>query len=221
MFVKDLISETVSPLSLSVSGLNALQSMDVFKVSHLPIVEHGQFMGLISDTEIFDLNDINIPLKSYSFELVKPYLFEYQHVFDAVELVSRLKLTLIPVLDVDKNYLGVVTQANLLQSVSNLLATTTPGTVLELDVEPLNYSFSEIARIVEDTNSNILSCYVSTRIAGVSLSVILKVDRLDASPVLHAFERYGYTVLNTYSQDGGVDEVALKNYDALMRYLNV
>ncbi len=221
MFVKDLISDTVSPLSLTDSGFNALQSMDVFKVSHLPIVEHGQFIGLISDSEIFDLNDINAPLGDYSLQLVKPYLFDYQHVFDAIEVLGRLQLTVIPILDVEKNYLGVVTLATLLHSVGTLLAVSNLGTILELDVEPLNYSLSEIARIVEDTNSQILSCYVSTRIPGVSLSIILKVDRVDASPLLHAFERYGYTVTNTFTQDGGVDEVALKNYDALMRYLSI
>lgn len=221
MFIKDLISETISPLSLDDSGQFALQSMDIYKVSHLPIVEHGQFMGLISDSEIFDQNGTQLPLRSYSLEYVKPYLFEYQHVFDAIELIGRLKLTLLPVLSVDKQFLGVVTLSDLVQSVSSLLAASTPGTVLELDVEPINYSMSEIARIVEDTNSKILSLYVAQRIAGVSLSIILKVDRSDASPVLQAFERYGYTVLNTFTQDGGVDEVAKKNYEALMRYLNI
>lgn len=221
MFVKDLISETISPLSLSDTGFHALQSMDVFKVSHLPIVDHGQFIGLISEQEIFDLNDINKPLSEYVLQLVKPYLFDYQHSFDAIEILSRLKLTAIPILTTDNEYLGVVTLADLLQNVSTLLATSTPGVVIELDVEPLNYSLSEIARIVEDTNTRILSCYLSERIQGISLSILLKIDRMDPSSVLQAFDRYGYTISNTFTQDGGVDEKTMKNYDALMRYLNI
>ncbi len=221
MFVKDLISETISPLSLGDSGFHALQSMDVFKVSHLPIVDHGQFIGLISEQEIFDLNDINKPLQDYSLQLVKPYLYDYQHGFDAIDILSSLKLTVIPILNIENEYLGVITLADLLHNVSTLLATSTPGVVIELDVEPMNYSLSEIARIVEDTNTKILSCYLTERIPGISLSIILKIDRLDPSTVLQAFERYGYTISNTFTQDGGIDEKAMKNYDALMRYLNI
>ena len=221
MFVKDLISEIVSPLSPENSGFNALQNMDVFKVTHLPIVERGKFLGLISDADIYDLNDITKPLSHYSLQLHKPYLFDYQHIFDAFEILGRLKLTVIPVLDADNNYLGVLTLANLLQSVSVLLATSVEGAVIELDVEPANYSFSEIGRIVEDADTRILSCYVATRVQGVALSIILKIDRKDASPVIQAFERYGYLIVNSYSQESGIDEVAMKNYDGLMRYLNI
>jgi acetoin utilization protein AcuB len=56
MLAGELISDIIPPLKTSDSGLKALNWMDEFKVSHLPIVNHQAFLGLISDSDILDLN---------------------------------------------------------------------------------------------------------------------------------------------------------------------
>ena len=56
MLAKDLITDEIPPLKTSDTGLMAINWMEEFKVSQLPIVEKHEYLGLISDTDILDLN---------------------------------------------------------------------------------------------------------------------------------------------------------------------
>ena len=62
MIAKDLISDVVPVLRESDTGLQALNWMEIFKVSHLPIVRGEEFIGLLSDNDIYDLNQVEEPI---------------------------------------------------------------------------------------------------------------------------------------------------------------
>ena len=52
MIAKELISESIPPIKPDDSGIRALKWMEEFKVSHLPVVDGRDFLGLISDDDI-------------------------------------------------------------------------------------------------------------------------------------------------------------------------
>ncbi len=221
MLAKDLISDIVPALRTSDSGLDALNWMEVFRVSHLPIVNNKEFLGLITDTDIYDLNKPEEPLGNHQLSLTMPYVYSYQHIYSVIELASRLQLTVIPVLTNDKNYLGLITQTDLLKNYAELIAAHTPGGIVEIDVPLFDYSISEITRLIEDTDTKVLSFYVKQDEINDTLKITIKLNREDITPVLRAFDRYDYTVTASYSEHNTVDEIVKKNYDALIRYLNV
>ncbi len=221
MLAKELISEVVPSLKTSDTGLDALNWMEVFRVSHLPIVNNRIFLGLISDVDIYDLNKAEEALGNHSLSYARPYVFAHQHIFDVVEVASRLKLTVVPVLDNNEEYLGLITQSDLLQTFADLIAAHAPGGIIELELLPHDYSLAEIARIVEDADAKILSLYVSQQLGSEKLCIAIKLNRNDVRPVLNAFDRYDYSVKTTYVGDNSYDDTVKKNYDALMRYLNM
>jgi len=221
MLAKDLISDIVPALKTSDSGLDALNWMEAFRVSHLPIVNNKVFLGLIADTDIYDLNTADEPLGNHRLSLTKPYVFDHQHIYDVIEIAARLKLTLVPVLSVEQEFIGVVTQNDLMLKFSELIAAHTPGGIIEIEVGPRDYALSEMARIVEDANAKILSLYASQSNATEQLKITIKLNRLDVNGVVNAFERYGYKVKATYLGENQVDDSTRKNYESLMRYLDV
>ena len=48
MIAKDLITDEIPPLNHTDTGDIALRWMDEFKVSHLPVLKNGNFVGVIS-----------------------------------------------------------------------------------------------------------------------------------------------------------------------------
>jgi acetoin utilization protein AcuB len=221
MLAKDLISDIIPSLKTSDSGVDALGWMEAFRVSHLPIVNNKVFLGLISDTDIYDLNSAEEPLGNHPLSLMKPYVLEHQHIYDVVEIAARLKLTVVPVLNAKKEYVGVVTQNDLLLRFSELIAAHTPGGIIEIEVGPRDYALSEIARIVEDADAKVLSLYASQSKSTEQLKITIKLNRVDANGVINAFERYGYNVRTVYLGESQVDDTARRNYESLMKYLNV
>lgn len=221
MLAKDLISDVIPSLKTSDTGLDALNWMEAFRVSHLPIVNNRVFLGLISDVDIYDLNSAEEPLGNHRLSLMKPYVFDHQHIYDIIEISSRLKLSVIPVLNLEKEFLGVITQNDLMHRFSELIAAHTPGGILQIEVGLRDYALAEIARIVEDSDAKILSLYVSQEAAIDSLSLTIKLNRTELTPVLNAFERYGYRVRAVYGAEMQMDETVKRNYESLIRYLSV
>jgi acetoin utilization protein AcuB len=221
MLAKDLISDIVPSLKTSDSGLDALNWMEAFRVSHLPIVNNRVFLGLISDADIYDLNSAEEPLGNHKLSLITPYVFAHQHIYDIIEAAARLKLTLVPVLNTEKEYIGVVTQTDLLLRFSELIAAHTPGGLVVIEVGPRDYALSEIARIVEDADAKVLSLYASQNKMTDQIEITIKLNRVNVSGVVNSFDRYGYKVKATYVGETQVDDTTRRNYESLMKYLNV
>lgn len=221
MLAKDLISDVIPALKTSDTGLDALNWMEAFRVSHLPIVNNRIFLGLISDVDIYDLNSADEPLGNHRLSLMKPYIFHHQHIYDVIEIASRLKLSVVPVLNTEKEYLGVITQNDLMHRFSELIAAHTPGGILQIEVGLRDYALSEIARIVEDSDAKILSLYVTQNPEDGTLSLTIKLNRSDLAMVLNGFERYGYKVKAVYGSEMQMDETVKRNYESLIRYLSI
>src|SRR5690554_7467176 len=105
------------------------------------------------------MNAAGEPLGNHRYSSMSRYVFDRQHIYDVVETASRLKLTLIPILDVNKQFLGVITQQDLLQRFNKLITTHTPNGILQIKIKIHNYTLSKITQIVEDADGKILSLY--------------------------------------------------------------
>jgi acetoin utilization protein AcuB len=127
MIAQDLISEVVPPLRLKDSGQKALNWMEIFRISHLPVVDGKILVGLISDKIVYDLNITDKPLGDYLTNLPSPHVYTNQHIYEIFSTVSSLKLSAIPVLDLHHLYCGMITVYDLVQKFADLVSVHEPG----------------------------------------------------------------------------------------------
>ncbi|MDP1745973.1 MAG: CBS domain-containing protein [Bacteroidota bacterium] len=220
MLAKDLITDEIPPLKTSDTGLMVINWMDEFKVSHLPIVNNREYLGLISDTDILDLNITDEEIGKHKLSLIRPFVKENQHVYEVIKMISNMKLTVLPVLDENENYLGLIPLTSLLQQFSILAATREPGGIIVLEMNELDYSLSQIAQIVEGNDGKILSCYLNSLPESTRIEVTVKVNKTDISGILQTFNRYNYTVKASFHQSEFSDD--MKNrFDSFMNYINI
>ena len=220
MLARELISDIVSALKTSDSATQALVWMEVFRIKHLPIVNQRDFLGLISDADIYDLNDPDEPVGNHSLSLQKPYVREEQHIYEVIELLSRMELTLVPVLNEEKQYLGVITQEDLTRRFAHLSAMQQPGGIIELEMSQHDYSLSEISQIVESNNGRILSLYVASSEDNTRLRVTLKINLTDLTSILETLNRYSYKVVSSHLSSEDLDEFYQERFDVFLKYLN-
>ena len=221
MVAKDLISEIIPPLRTSDSGQTALNWMEIFRISHLPIVNNHDFLGLISDTIIFDMNQPEEPIGNHSLTLIKPFVTVDQHLFEVIGLASRLKLTVVPVLDKKNHYKGVITTNDLIRYIAGISSMDQPGGIIVIEVVDRDYSLSQIAQIVESNNMRILSMYITSPPESTRLEVTIKVNTYDLTSVIRTFERYNYEVKTWVTTDDSMDHFYSERFDLLMKYLNI
>jgi len=220
MLARELISDVVTALKTSDSGTSALSWMEVFRVKHLPIVNHREFLGLISDSDIYDLNDPDEPVGNHNLSLQKPYVNEEQHIYEVIELLARMELTLVPVLNQEKQFLGVITQEELTRKFAHLSAMQQPGGIIELEMNQYDYSLSEISQIVESNNGRILSLYVASSDDNARLRVTLKINLTDLTSILETLNRYNYIVVSSHMNNEDLDEFYQDRFDTFLKYLN-
>jgi acetoin utilization protein AcuB len=221
MVAKDLISEVIPSLKTSDLGQTALNWMEIFRISHLPIVNNQEFLGLISDTDIYDMNQPNEPIGNHALTLYKPFVTTEQHIFEVIGLASRLKLSVVPVLDSKNNYKGVITSNDLIRHIAGISSMDQPGGIIVLDVVDRDYSLSQIAQIIESNNVKILSMYITSSPGSTQLEVTLKVNTGDLASVIRTFERYNYEVKTWVTDNDSMDKFYSERFDLLMKYLNI
>ena len=221
MLAHELISDVVTALKTSDTGTQALSWMEVFRVKHLPIVNHREFLGLISDSDIYDLNDPDEPVGNHNLSLQKPYVMEGQHIYEVIELLARLELTLVPVLNQEKQYLGVITQEELTRKFAHLSALQQPGGIIELEMRQVDYTLSQISQIIESNNGRILSLYVAASDDNTHLRVTLKINLTDLTSILATLNRYNYNVVSSHLSEEDLGEFYQGRFDGFLKYLNI
>lgn len=221
MLAKDLISDVVPSLRTSDSGQKALYWMDIFRISHLPIVNNEDFLGLISDKDIYDSNMAEEPIGNHNLSLFSPFVTENQHVYEVIEMASRLSLTIVPVLDHNNHYKGAVTLNDLIHYFADFTAVKEPGAIIVLDMNVLDYSLSQIAQIVESNDAKILSMYISSHSASTRMELTLKINRNDLTSIIQTFTRYNYTIHSTYMDHDDMDSLYENRYEMFMKYLSI
>ncbi len=219
MLAKELISDIVPALKTSDTGLKALSWMEIFRISHMPIVNNKEFLGLISDTDIYDLNMADEPIGNHKLSLFSPYVTANQHIYEVIEIVSRLNLTVVPVLE-KKKFLGLITLNDLIQYFSGLLSVNNPGAIIVLELHQNDYSLSEISQIIESNDSRILSIYTRSPEESMKMEVIIKVNRTDIASIIQTFERFDYNIKASFMDDEELDSLYDNRFESFMRYLN-
>lgn len=219
MIAETLISNVIIPLRTSDTGEEALGMMEEFYVRHLPIVNNEQLLGLISEEDILDF-DPNEAVGSYSLSLSRPYVSGQDHTFEIMRQLAQLDLTLIPVIDTDNNYLGVVTQEDILKFFANTSSFAEPGSIIVLELNKRDYSMSEIARIIESENAIILNSFITSHPDSVKMEVTLKINRQNIQSILATFERFDYLIKASFNEFEYYESLR-ERYDSLISYLNV
>ncbi len=220
MFAAELINYDINPLHTSDSVQRGMERMTEFHVRHLPIVNEEQFLGLVSEADIIAEPDTQTAIGAIALSLVNPYVREDQHIYDVIRLFYEQQLTLVPVLDLKKNYLGCISINTMNNWFAKLTSVAEPGGIIVLEISNRNNSLAHMSQIVESDNAQILSSYVRSFPDSTRMEVTLKVNKQDISGILATFLRYGYEVKATFNHNENRD-TAMDRYDALMNYLNL
>jgi len=220
MFAHVLISDSIPPLKTSDTVQKVHERMAEFRVNHLPIVNEKQFLGLVSDEDLVEVQDTNVPVGSLSLSMHNPFVYEDQHIYDVIRLFYEQKLSLVPVLDTHKNYKGLISINTMMEYVATITSVKEPGGIIILEITNRNNSLSHISQIVESDNAQILSSYVQSFPNSTKLEITLKLNRTDLSSIIASFLRYDYHVKATFN-DTKSDDGTSDRYDQLMNYLDI
>lgn len=221
MLAENIISDVIPSVKITEQGQKALNWMDVFRVSHIPVVDATKYVGLVSDKLIYDLNLLEEPMVKELDKLDTSHVHKDQHIFEVAVMMYKLKLSVMPVLDTDHYYLGAITLYDLARRFANLFSLQEIGGVVVLEMNVNDYSMVQISQIVETNGAKILSSFLDRKPGTTNLDVILKLDKEELSPIIQAFMRYDYNVRAVYLDHSMLSDLYNDRYEQFMKFMNI
>ena len=219
MTAESLISDAIVPLRPSDTGEEALGVMNEFYIRHLPVVEDGELKAVISEDDILDADALE-PVSSYRLPVQPPSVFPDDHLYDVMRVLTEYKLTVVPVIDREGTYIGMITNEDLLRTFGESSTFSSQGSIVVLEVLRHDYSLSEISRIVESEGAVILSSFVRTFEGSNRMEITIKVNSQSIAATLATFERYNYNVKASFNEKQ-LSDALRERFDSLMNYLEV
>ena len=221
MVTQELINQMIPPLKPSDKAKKALSWMEELRVSQLPVVFQERFLGFISEESILEQNDPDQLIEVFELEDVSCTVQGHQHFFDAMKIASDYDSELVTVLDPANNYLGVITIVDTISAVAQTAAVQSPGGILVLSMQQMDYSLAEIARLIESDNAKIIGSSILNDPNDPSkIKLTLKINKVDLTRVIATLERFGYVVVAKFQE-----EVMISNekerLDILLKFLDI
>lgn len=214
----DIIAEEIPPLLHTDSGAKVMLWMDEFKVSHLPVLKNGNFVGVVSESAVLDHLNLDIDLDHLFDHLPRPFVNENAHLYDILLRMSQDKLSILPVLNDKEEYLGCISVYGIMSVLSDFGSLKEHGGILVLEMNHADYSLAQIAQIVESNNAKILSSYITSSVESTLTEVTLKINTSNLASIIRTFERFDYQVKAAF-QDKDAEEDLRMRFDALMNFM--
>jgi acetoin utilization protein AcuB len=217
----DLMSDMIPALKITDTGGKALALMEVFKVSHLPVVDNKKFVGLISESDILDMNNPEVLVGNYTLDYGSSFIEENVPIFDVLAMVSSLNLSVIPVVNAEKEYVGAISVSELVVKFTENSSFEHQGGIIVIRMGLSDYSLAHVAQMVESNEAKILFSYLTNIPDTYMVELTIKVNTTDITSILQTLSRYSYNVVGVYNANNDMDQLLDDRYDQLMKFLNL
>jgi CBS domain-containing protein len=212
MLVEQIMRSEVVTVTPATPLPQALDLMRHRGVRHLPVVEDGRLVGIVSDRDlkramaspatslaVHELHDLlaRLPMSEIMTRAVITVPPNVP-VEDAARLLALEKISALPV-TLEGRLLGIVTETDVLQLVVRALGAGEPSSRLDVRLGPARSALADVVQIVEGTGLSISSIMTLVGADGTR-EVVIRVPTIDPRPAVHALEAKGYSVTTPWRE---------------------
>ncbi|MCB0471642.1 MAG: acetoin utilization protein acuB, partial [Flavobacteriaceae bacterium] len=186
---------------------------------HLPVVEEGLLLGLVSEADIQTIENGDLPLDDFRYLFQSFFVSESINWFELLKIFALHETSIIPVIDELHKYLGYYELSDILHIFNNTPFLHETGAILVVSKGINDYSFSQVAQIAESNNAKILGAFVSGY-EDEMIEITIKLSDHDLNNTIQTFRRYSYEILTSFHMDEYLKTLKERS-DYLQKYLNI
>ena len=205
LLVRDSMTREVVTVGSETTAAEALALCREKGIRHLPVLEGGRLVGMISDRDLRSatpaLGDSDRAEALERIRVADEMAREVATVRPedpieeaAIEMYER-KIGCLPVVD-DDDLVGIVTSSDVMRAFVRLVGVHAPGSRVEVALSRRPGAFAGVAGILQNAGVNIVSVLASSKgedEAGERVAVF-RIDTIDPRRVVEGLEAAGYAV---------------------------
>ena len=199
--VRDAMTREVATLGPQASAAEALALCRERGIRHLPVVDGGRLVGLVSDR---DLRDVSPPRGSADAENTLGWVRLADIMTRGIETASPLdtiehaahrmhagRIGCLPVV-ADGELAGIVTSSDMMRTLTDLVGAGARGSWAEVEVPNKPGALAGVATLFGDLGVNIAGVFLSPAQQSTHRIIVLRLERTDPSGVISALNEAGY-----------------------------
>jgi CBS domain-containing protein len=186
--------------------------------SHVAILENQKFLGLLAENDLITLEE-DQTIEDFRHSLEVFFVRKETNWLDVLEIFARNEANIVPVLDDEANVLGYYDLTDIVGVFIDTPFFKEPGAILVVAKGIKDYSFSEIAQIVESNNTKLIGAFITDSRSEV-IEITLKIGIDNFNEVVQTFRRYNYNILFGNKDDQFLEDLKERS-DYLDKFLNV
>ena len=205
LLVRDSMTREVVTVGSETTAAEALALCREKGIRHLPVLEGGWLVGMISDRDLRSATPaLGDPDRAEALERIRVADEMVKEVATvrpedpieeaAIEMYER-KIGCLPVVD-DDDLVGIVTSSDVMRAFVRLVGAHAPGSRVEVALSRRPGAFAGVAGILQNAGVNIVSVLASSKgedEAGERVAVF-RIDTIDPRRVVEGLEAAGYAV---------------------------
>ena len=206
--VRDAMTREVVTVAPETSAGQAWGLCRERNIRHLPVVEGGRLVGIVSDR---DLRDLSPPRDTPDQEntlgwvrirdMMSPEVVT-AHPLDTIEHAARViyenKFNCLPVVAYGE-LVGIITSSDLVRTLVELVGAHGPGSWVEVEVPNEPGTLAGVTDVIRDRHVNIASVLVGPASRATYRSIVLRLETTDPTNIAESLTAAGYVVTSTES----------------------
>ena len=186
--------------------------------SHIAVAEKGRYLGVLNENDLETFEE-GKKIEDYRYNLETFFVRKDTNWLDVLEMFARNEANLLPVLGENEDVLGYYSVTDVVSVFIDTPFFTEPGGIIIVEKGIRDYSFSEIAQIVESNNTRFIGGFI-TDIRNDVVQVTIKIGASNLNEIQQTFRRYNYNILFGTDDDQFLEDLKQRS-DYLEKYLNV
>ncbi|MGB5363800.1 MAG: CBS domain-containing protein [Aureibaculum sp.] len=219
MQTTDYINKDIKALSPTDKISKAKKIFKELTFTHLPVVDKRTLIGLVAKSDIQTIEDDNKLISDFSYLFSSFFTYDNSNWFELLKLFALNDATIIPVLNKNLKYLGYYELTDIMHIFNNTPFLNNTGATLVVSKGVQDFSFSEIAQIVESNNGKLLGAFIA-KMDKETVEIVVKLIDQDLNNTIQSFRRYNYSILSSFHIDEYLTTLKERS-DYLQKYLNI
>lgn len=190
----------------------ALRLLRENRIRHLPVIEHGKLVGIVSDRDLRDaLPSSLLHLEDEEMVLARPVTEIMKHevitghpldfLEDAAKTVYMHKIGCLPIVEGDE-LVGIITESDIFHNLVELFGVNRPSSQIEVEVDDRVGMLAEVSNVFRDAQTNVTSVIVYPCRVPTRKLLVFRVQTIDPRNVLQLLKERGFHVVAPIDEGG-------------------
>jgi acetoin utilization protein AcuB len=206
--VRDAMTREVVTVEPETSAAQAWGLCRERNIRHLPVIEGGRLIGIVSDRDLRDLSPPRATLDEENTlgwvrirDVMTPEVVT-THPLDTIEHAAKViyerKFNCLPVV-AEGELVGIITSSDLVRTLVELIGAHGPGSWIEVEVPNEPGQLASVTEVIRDRHVNIAGVFLGPASRATYRTIVLRLETTDPTGIAESLAAAGYVVTSTES----------------------